>query len=177
MLPVGKGKFLYPGSSFRTDYGQTERKCVVIATFEDAKLVNIELVDTPCAAMVHVEYTWDNEAQVFKDGDRVIVPGALPSLENSEVRVRYRVDKDQREAAARVAREIADNMRQRGATLVKPEEVVNTVHRARAPEVAAAQGIRAKLEAHWASVGFDPGARREPLFAKAAEAERQSRQL
>jgi hypothetical protein len=53
--------------------------------------------------LVHVDYAWDNEEQVFRDGDRLVVPGALPALENSEVRVRYRVDKDQREAADRVA--------------------------------------------------------------------------
>jgi exonuclease SbcD len=172
---VGGAPHLYVGSPFRTDFGQTERKVVVVAEFEGQKLVNLEYINTPCADLYQFVYDWDGEAGFFTEGGVQVIEDMWPWLANSEVRLRYNVSASQREAASRAANETADKMRELGAVMVKVEERLHVVHRARAPEVATANGIVAKLEAHWRSIGFDPGSRRESILRKAVQLEMQAR--
>jgi DNA repair exonuclease SbcCD nuclease subunit len=164
----------YTGSPFRTDFGQLEDKSVILADFWGGRSASVSRVATPCARLTHLEYTWDPAGYFTLNGEQVI-PWEMPDLSNSELRLRYHVAPDQREVAAREAAATVDAMRKLGAVLVKVEERLVQTTRARAPEVAAAHGIVAKLGAHWQSIGFDPCDRREALLAKAVLLEEQAR--
>lgn len=167
--PASGGPWLYAGASHRTDFGQLEPKSVVFAEFDGQRLVKLEEIETPCSPMLHVESSWIQSSWDEMRGlDNVRHHGA-------EIRWRYEVPADQQEAAAASAREWADKLIADGAKSVKLEPVVTVQTRARAPEVAAASTFAEKLKAHWDSVGFDPGARREALLEKAALLEREAR--
>lgn len=165
----------YTGSPFRTDYGQREPKGVLLSEFDDAigKLLSTRFIESPCPKMEHIELWWDGDAFCESEGEvRYFEPG---DYINSEIRLRYHVPVDMREAAARRSAEIAAFMRANGAISVKIEPITIATHRARAPEVAQAHGIADKLSAYWGSIAFDPGARRESLLAKAVELEERVR--
>jgi hypothetical protein len=89
------------------------------------------------------------------------------NVTGAEIRLRYRVGVDQRAAGDAAAEDVKRELLALGALSVALDPVVDVETRARAPEVAAAQGHREKLEAHWKSKSFDPGARREALLLKA----------
>lgn len=168
------GPAFYTGSPFRTDFGQLEKKTILFAEFDGQRLVETREIETPCAPMVHIEATWEEGAfcstafgGVDPDISRIGV--AIPG---GEVRFRYNVPTELRDAARAAAREFADSLLARGAVSVKVEEQVITTKRARAPEVARAVSIGDKLDAHWASIGFDPTAEyREALHTRAQELE------
>lgn len=171
---VGGAPHLYTGSSFRTDFGQLEKKTVTIAEFDGPRLVRLRHIETPCTPMLHAEDEWGVDPPDFPDPYWRV--GDMPeNLSGAEIRFRYRVRADMREGAARAAEEWCDRALAMGAKSVKVEPVVITERRARAPEVARAEGIRDKLTAHWASIGFDPGERRESLLSKAAVLEQEAR--
>jgi hypothetical protein len=158
----------YTGSPFRTDFGQLEPKTVLLATFEGAELVEVEEIPTPATAMAHVEATWKPDAGRFMwGGDDVTKREAR----GAEVRFRYHVATDQREAAARAAAEFESELLSLGAASVKIERIIITEKRAREPEVSRATSARDKLVAHWESIGFDPGERRSSLLEKADQVE------
>ena len=148
----------YMGSPFRTNYGERERKTVLLAEFDGARLVSVQEIDTPCARMIHVDAVWDGDALRFELDE---------PIDGAEIRIRYDVARDQRERADRAARELLDTWKAQGATQTKAVEQVTVESRARAPEVAAANTIPEKVTALWNSSGYDPGARRESLSSKA----------
>jgi exonuclease SbcD len=166
----------YSGSPFRTDYGQLEPKGVLIVEFDDltGQLKSTRFLESPCAKLEHVELWWEDDHFTPQ-------PGGLPylvifhDLSNTELRLRYHVQVDQREAAERRANEIADAMRANGAVSVKIEPLTKATKRARAPEVAKAYAIRDKLLAYWPTIGFDAGNRMDALLVKASELEEQVR--
>lgn len=161
------GVWLYPGSPFRTDYSQTEKKSVIFAEFDGQRLVKLEQIETPCSPMLHIESTWSmNSWDALRGLDNRDMRGA-------EVRWRYQVAPDQREAAAASAREWEQRFLADGAKSVKLEPEIILETRARAPEVAAAVTLPAKLDAHWGSTGYDPGDRRQALHTKASELEQE----
>lgn len=166
--PPSGGPWAYAGSSHRTDHSQgNERKVVLFAEFDKRRLVRLEEIETPCAPMTDLDATWSTEM-----GGALIMQ-SHPDLKGYEIRLRYKVAADQQDAAAAFAREWQDKMLEVGAKAVKldPQVIVQT--RARAPEVAAAPTFPQKLEAHWASLGFDPGERRSELLEMAAELEQE----
>lgn len=162
---------VYPGSPRRTAYGETETKGYVIADFEGAKLVSWQRVETPCAPMVLLEATWTDGEE---DGDiEWTTPEAREALPpGAEVRVRYRVDADQR-AIARIAfEELREVFLAAGAADVKLEERVAATSEARAPEVATALTLPDKLNALWRARGNTPDTERtEALFTKVNDLE------
>jgi exonuclease SbcD len=159
------GPAFYTGSPFRTDFGQLERKTVLFAEFDGQRLVQVEEIETPCAPMVHIDATYSPEHCSFS-------AHLVPGFNGAEVRFRYGVASEHRDAARQLARETADKYVAAGAVSVKVEEQVITTKRARAPEVARAVSIVDKLDAHWASVGYDPTAEhREQLHTLAREIE------
>jgi DNA repair exonuclease SbcCD nuclease subunit len=159
----------YTGSSFRTDFGQIEKKTVLLAEFDGARLVSTREIETPATPMVHLEARWVNGKFEGVDGSEYRIADA--ECEGTEVRFRYHVRVDEREPARASAKAFAAELRDLGAALVKDEEIVIAERRARAPEVARAAGLEGKLSAHWPSVGFDPGDRRDSLLAKARRLE------
>jgi DNA repair protein SbcD/Mre11 len=163
------GPAIYTGSPFRTDFGQLEKKSILFAEFDGERLLRTEELETPCTPMVHVETTWADGCWDSFEGP---VAG---QYEGAEMRLRYRVSADQRDGAARSAREWADALVSTyGAKSVKVEEVVIAERRARAPEVAKASSVQDKLDAHWLSLGFNPGEQREALHVMAGELEQEA---
>lgn len=160
---IGPAPVVYPGSPRRCDWGEPEPKGYVIAEFEGSRLVAWERVPTPCTPMLHVDVRFEHGSIVLSNEDANLIeqnPGA-------EIRLRYSVAADQRVAAKAAAEDLAELFRVcGGASLVKLDDVVSAEVRARAPEVAAAATLPAKVEAHWSSVGFEPGERREALIEK-----------
>lgn len=149
---------VYPGSPRRCTFGESEEKGYVLITFTDAgELVGWERVATPATPMILLEGRW-------LDGQ--IVGVAHPPLGHAEVRLRYQVPIDQREAARVEASAWKQRILDAGAVSVKVEEVVDAQQRARAPEVASARTLREQLEAYWARYGFEPGDRRGSLLSK-----------
>ena len=154
--------FLYTGSPYRTAFGENEEKSILLADVSTAG-AEWQRVATPATRMLDVSAEW--------------VPGLglvafdATGADGAEVRFRYEVDSDQREAARAAAQEIADKLRSAGAVLVQVEERVRSTTHARAPEVAAAKTTADKLAALWKARGFDPGDRREGLMVKVEELE------
>lgn len=174
--------YLYTGSSYRTAYGETEEKSIVLAEFDGAELRDFARVPTPCARMFLITETYDRfegrgdptwlegltgEPEYGDDGE--------PDYRGAEVRFRYKVPPDLRDQArARANGEIADYFRQRGAVDVKIEETVRATNSARAPEVAHALTLGDKLHALWTARGQKPPPERaERLITLATEIEQQ----
>jgi Calcineurin-like phosphoesterase len=165
------GIWLYPGGPFRTAHGQLEPKSIVVAVFEGQALVSLEEVETPCAPMTDLDAAWSTDF-----GGSLVMP-SHGDLRGHEVRLTYNVAADQQGVANAFARELRDRMLAAGVKAVALEPVIIVETRARAPEVAAASTFRSKLEAHWGSIGFDPGDRREALLEKAELLEREARDV
>jgi exonuclease SbcD len=156
---------VYPGSPRRTSFGELEPKGYLIVEFDGARLVGWERVETPCTPMHHIEDEWG----MLSDGQVGWLAGAygLPaSCHGAELRFRYRVRSDEREAARAAALRWRDEWLAGGAVHVKVEEVVIAEQRARAPEIARATTLEEKLEQLWKLKSFDPGDRRDALLAK-----------
>lgn len=164
------GPAIYTGSPFRTDFGQVEPKSILFAEFDGERLLRTEQLETPCAPMVHMETTWNGSSWDSFEGP------VAETYRGAELRLRYRVNADQRDSAAASARDWADALvATYGAKSVKVEEVVIATKRARAPEVARAVSVQDKLAAHWASIGYEPETElREALYQGAAELEQEA---
>ncbi len=161
------GCVVYPGSPRRTAFGELEDKGFVIATFDDdGRLVGLEQVRTPCAPMVLLEATWTG-------GDwRIDLVDAV----GAEIRFRYTVPADQREAAAAAAEDVKAQLLDAGAVDVKLDPRVIPTETARAPEVARAVSTADKLRALWDARGTTPEPdRAERLCGKANRLEEGAR--
>lgn len=151
----------FPGSPRRCNYGETEPKGYIIIEFNDAgELSGWERVATPATPMLHLEGQWDEVENTLRvEWDESAVQGA-------EIRLRFSVPKDRSSHAWSLAQDYKRAILECGAQSVKVEAVPVVVKRARAPEVAKALSMDEKVAAHWKSVDFDPGDRREPLLRK-----------
>lgn len=135
---------IYVGSPRRTAFGEVEDKGVVVAEFDGSRLLSWERVKTPCAPMLLLEDEW-------RDGWSTSGHGLPESqaLKGADIRFRYRVASDARDAAKRSAAEFkAWALALEAASVQVEEEVISTVV-ARAPEVAAAKTLGDKLAALW----------------------------
>lgn len=156
----------YPGSPRRTAFGEVEQKGYLIVEFNDAgELDMVQRVPTPCAPMLLLEAEWTG-GRFVGDTDRD------HEADGAEVRFRYEVAPDQREAAKASALEYRDALLGDGAVLVKVEERVVSSTRARAPEVARAKTLKEKLRAYWEARGQVPESERgERLLSMSDELE------
>lgn len=162
--------YLYGGSPFRTDYGQTEAKHVVLATFDGPQLTDLRFVETPATPMLLLEATFADGALMLPDDQKEQVDESPAA----EIRLRYSVASDQREPAKAAAQRMADWLReQRQAIAVKIEEEITPTVRARAPEITAARSLPDKLDALWRLQGFEPGDRRPALLDKVEQLEKE----
>lgn len=145
----------YTGSPFRTAFGELEEKSILSAEFgRGGTLLGWERIATPATPMIHIEGQYV-ETHVGLPGD-VIVPAGIfldgqHDVTGAEVRFRYLVETDHRDAAKAEAAKRRAEMLAAGAKSVKVEEMVIASTRARAPEIAEAKTIADKLEAFWAS--------------------------
>lgn len=157
---LGGAPVVYPGSPRRTAFGEVEEKGYVIAEL-NGRDVRWERIATPCAPMLLVEGQYDEELGAVDPG--LNVPTRETAV-GAEIRFRYEVPADAREAARRKADEWRHLWLGYGAAHVKVEEVVIASTRARAPEVAEARTTWAQLEAHWASRNDSPAPERLPAL-------------
>jgi exonuclease SbcD len=160
---------VYSGSPFRTSYGETEDKSLVLIEFDGPKLKHWERIPTPCGAMHLVTEAWsydaDSETWGFAGGPEAHTP---EDVTGAEIRLRYDVPADQRDAAAREASDWKARWLAAGALDVQVEDAVLTSTRARAPEVASALTLADKLLVLWKSKDTTPDSpRREHLLEMA----------
>src|SRR5690606_4842873 len=161
----GDAPIVYPGSPRRTAFGEVEEKAYVVAEFQWAQLVGWERVVVPATPMILLEGRFD--------ADATAIVGDIPDdVVGAEIRLRYHVESDRRDAAKAAAEDVKRDLLANGAISVKVEEVVEATTRARAPEIAVAQTIADKLEVFWRAKGIEVSeARRGKLFSKLAEVE------
>ncbi len=164
-----KGDIVYPGSPRRTAYGETEEKGYVIYDTEARTWFR---VPTPCAPMLLLNDEWGQMPGVQAYGWIGDPQEVKASLIDAEIRFRYTVDADKREAAFAAAVVWRKEMLAAGAAAVKLEPVVRSIVKARAPEVAMAKETRDKLKAFWESQADPPPTeRRERMLQKFGELE------
>lgn len=164
---VGGAQHWYPGSPFRTSFGQLETKLVLLAEFNARGLVGVHEIATPATPMIQLTGAWRPDHGLELTGMET-----ASTLAGAEVRVRYEVALEHRDAARADAQHQRDRLLAAGAVHVQVEELVAVETRARMPDVVVARRPSEKLEAYWAAKGFDPGERRAPLLEKFAELER-----
>lgn len=163
---VGDAHVIYPGSPRRTAFGEVEPKGFLLYDTTEDVDSGVVFVETPATPMALLEARWDVEAQNLLGEHR------LTDVDGAEVRLRYTVPADQREAAALRAHDTAQLLKAKGAVAVKLEEVVEATTRARAPEVALAKTVPDKLRAYWGAKGEALGEEREErLLSKAVQLE------
>jgi len=156
--------YAYTGSPYRTAYGETEEKSVLLAEFDGPRLVSLERIPTPCAGMMLGEDEWSCDCWLRG------WPGIDPDkAAGAEVRLRWRVAADQRDAARAAAEKVRADLLARGALSVKLEEVVRPHATARAPEVGAAEGLAAQLDAYWRAARVELQAERKTRVMAMAE--------
>lgn len=171
--PSAPGPIFYPGSPRRTAYGEVEEKGYVLLDVEgdDGTRATVQRIPTPCAPMLLVEGIHD------PDNGVIWIPLATSTeLASAEIRLRYEVQRDHRDAARALAAMIRDGWLRAGAADVKVEERVVEVSTARAPEVATATSLGEKLVRMWSRRGDEPSPERvERLLAIAHDLEAQER--
>jgi DNA repair exonuclease SbcCD nuclease subunit len=169
---------LYPSAPRHCNFGEPGSKAYVVATFDEAggewRCVDVESVPTPCAAMHLVEDEWGTDSGSPDHYTWIVGLHGEPYNEDdyrgSDVRFRYRVDSDQRDAARARLPEIRQYFDKRGVARLKVEEIVRPTLRARAPEIAKATTLEDQLGALWATKRPDLGdERRARLIAKLGE--------
>ncbi len=132
----GDTEILYCGSPFRTAFGEVEEKSIVCAEWTGERWA-VARMPTPARQMLLLEDEWGKEIGDY--GWLVGLhghPGA-DGVKGAEIRLRYRVDSDQREAAAEGVQMWVDKLMAEGAHSVKLEERVIAKTRARVPEMLA----------------------------------------
>lgn len=162
MFDVAGAPHWYTGSPFRTDFGQLESKLILLAEFDQRGLVGVHEVQTPATPMVHVVGAYAGGQLEHDAPDKVA---------GAELRFRYTVANEHRDAAKTLAEALRQRWIGEGAEHVQVEPEILVETRARMPEVAHAVRPAEKLQAFWAAKGYEPGARREPLLAKFAALE------
>jgi predicted phosphodiesterase len=160
----------YPGSPFRTSFGEMEKKLVLLAEFnQQHRLRQVQEIETPATPMLHVVDEWG--VWGGEPGWLGTTTGLPNNVEGCEIRFRYRVANEHREGAKAAAEKWREAWLTEGAINVQVEQEIVVETRARMPEVVAAVRPAEKLEAYWAAKGFEPGERRQPLLTKFAELE------
>lgn len=159
---VGETEIIYTGSPRRTAFGEVEEKVVLLAMFgdEEGDLRGVIEVTTGARPMVLIEGTLGGgEVGSFVVAD-------------ADVRIRITCDAGQQIEAEQAARAAAALCMEGGAHSVKTEIVVRPETTARAPEVAEALSLAAKLDVLWKARNAAPeGDEREALTAMIAEIE------
>lgn len=177
----GDVEVVYTGSPFRTAYGELETKSVLFAEWVDGNHA-CSRIPTPAQPMVLMEgYFADGELEVEAGfgvcGDlALVVPDPdIPGQPGADVRLRYSVAADEREAGrAAAAEKRAELVGTWGAARVTVEEVVEAKARARAPEITEATSTADKLRVLWTSRGEELGEREPRVMGRLGELEEAS---
>jgi DNA repair exonuclease SbcCD nuclease subunit len=175
---LGNMQALYLGSPYRTSFGEVEDKSVTLVEFEGDTCMGATRLPLPCASMALLEDEWTTEdGGGFASGcltarERLENGQDAFDFKHAEIRFRYIVDADQRDAAHAAAEQWRTEWLQLGAAEVQLDPCVRTSVRARAPEVAKAVTLPDKLAALWNARGTMPEAERQArLFELAGQLE------
>jgi DNA repair exonuclease SbcCD nuclease subunit len=162
---------LYTGSPYRTAFGETEEKSVVLLEWDAENRVTWERIATPARAMHLATARYEDTVlgHVFRmEGTWPV----SPDIAGADIRLRYECTAERKDEARKEANAIRDIWLAGGAHSVKIEAVVTTTVRARAPEVAQAKSLPDKLDAMWESTGEIPSTeRRGRLLGKLSQLE------
>jgi exonuclease SbcD len=139
-------EILYCGSPFRTSFGEHEEKSVVRLVLS-ASETRVERIATPAQLMIDVAARWNGAA--FEVGADEGALTACDDVSGHQVRFRYTVASEHREAARAAALTQRDKWLEQGAERVVVEPEVVATSTARAPEIARATSVRAQLETLW----------------------------
>lgn len=171
----GDMQAVYMGSPYRTSYGELEDKSVTLVEFArdfSRTPVVYARLPLPCANMYLMEAEWERDVLL---GEHALMFSASvdagarsKAFEHAEVRLRYTVDPDQREAAHAAAEQWRQKWLQLGAADVQLDPCVRTSVRARAPEVAKAVTLPDKLAALWNARGTMPEPERQARLCELA---------
>jgi DNA repair exonuclease SbcCD nuclease subunit len=166
----GDMAIVYPGSPRRTAFGEVEEKGYVLVEVNGEGDALWESIVVPATPMILALDEWSGTGWVL--GWPAVDPDKGASVEAAEVRLRYEVASDHRDAAKRAVGEFRDELLRRGAVSVKVDEQVIATMRARAPEISTAKTIDEKLRALWVSRRDVPEANRaERLLTKTHDLE------
>lgn len=149
-----QGDVLYAGSPRRTAFGEVEEKSYVLY---DTDTGSWQRIPTPCTPML----LWEAEWQTDSDGNAGFTSVFGPGAEGAEIRFRYTVNADEREAASYKAEDYKQDWLRLGAVSVTLEPQTVTLSTAKAPTVAEANGIPDKLRAMWELREENLGAKKE----------------
>jgi hypothetical protein len=107
----------------------------------------------------------------YADG-KLVVTDDSGGVGNAEIRLRYDVAADERDAAKAASASARERLLALGAVSVKVEEVVRASTRARTPEITAATTLPEKLETFWRAKGIRMDDERRPrVLGKLGELE------
>jgi DNA repair exonuclease SbcCD nuclease subunit len=138
---------VYAGSPFANTFGETEQKGYVLAEWREGprevdsavpRFKGWEFVPTTATPLAHQEYDFRGGRELV---GRELVGGDHGEVAGTDVRLRYTVTDDKREAGARAAEELAARLRAEGAKSVTLEPIVEPTARARLPEIARTESI------------------------------------
>lgn len=147
---LGDAPVVYCGSAYHTDYGAPEPKSFTVWNIEPGKPATFERIPLPATPMILAEAHWNDEEKMLS------VDPCLDCIRGSEIRLRYHVPPEFHKVALASAEQIRRIWRDAGAVDVKLDPIIQTVTRARAPEVATALSDEDKLIAFWASNNTTP---------------------
>ncbi len=168
----------YVGSPRRTNWGERETKSYILLEI-DTNIVNASpgaqikwtRVPIPCTPMLAFDCAWTPEHGFLYEGTTFFPDCAAE--QGAELRLRYTVEGDYRDAAKQAAIQLDKELREHGCIDVKIEEQVIQTTRARVEEITSAQTMEEKLQVLWKSRDDIPSAdRQERLFTKLSEIER-----
>jgi DNA repair exonuclease SbcCD nuclease subunit len=177
----------YCGSPRRTNYGEREEKSYILLEI-DTEIVGASPGDQikwaripiPCTPMLLLEAVFSlDHGMVWQANESLPLPsGELPDwsplINGADVRMRYQVASEERDAGKEAARTIEQQFQELGATDIKVEEIVIQVSRARAKAITKAQTVEEKLQVLWTVREDIPSPERQAeLFSKLGALERQ----
>lgn len=132
----------YTGSPFRTAFGETEEKSIAYLEWFGPNMgIGWSRIATPATPMVLLDTSYTRNGNLDA--------GIGPVPHGAEIRLRYSVDADDREAARAKAEATRGRLLEDGAISVKLEERVRSQVRARTPEIATADSLGEKLDVLW----------------------------
>jgi len=153
---IGDAPWLYGGAPRHNNFGEPGPKGYVVIEVEpgrSGRVVGFERIPTPATPMVLVSDEWGFDDGFGRDVFLAGAHGLPDSVRGAEIRFRYRVAADRRDAARLAASRWRDDWLAEGALSVKVEEQVVAATRARVPEIALARTTAEKLVALRTSKG------------------------
>lgn len=152
---LGNAPVIYAGSTIATAFGEIEEKRYLRIEIGEDRRSKIDVVVTPTSPMVLIDTKWlGGGFEMDLDDLRSTVASACaraPVGTTAEVRFRYHVTHEHREAARLAARGIVAELERLGAR-VKPEPMLETNKVARCPEIARTASLADKLDLYLSKV-------------------------